>query len=86
MKWFEGEVSTGLISEDMVCVGGAGKDSCQGDSGGPLSVKEGDQYSLVGVVSFGAGCAADGLYGVYSEVDKLRTWIDETIAANGGAS
>ena len=28
----------------------------------------------------------DGLYGVYSEVAKLRTWIDETIAANGGAS
>ena len=26
------------------------------------------------------------LYGVYAEVAKHRTWIDEKIAANGGAS
>jgi len=77
---------SGQISEEMVCAGGAGKDSCQGDSGGPFTVKESDQHSLVGVVSFGYGCGAPGLYGVYAEVAKLRTWIDETIAANGGAS
>ena len=28
----------------------------------------------------------DGLYGVYAEVAQLRTWIDEKIAANGGAT
>ena len=28
----------------------------------------------------------DGLYGVYAEVAELRTWIDEKIAANGGAT
>ena len=28
----------------------------------------------------------DGLYGVYAEVAQLRTWIDQKIAANGGAT
>lgn len=77
----------GKISEDMVCAGAQGKDACQGDSGGPFTVKSvANQHELVGVVSWGYGCAADGLYGVYSEVAKLRTWIDTKIAANGGAT
>jgi len=77
----------GLLSDDMLCAGAAGKGSCQGDSGGPLTVKEGDQHSLVGVVSWGAGCAEDNFAGVYAEVanPNLRKWIDDTIAENGGA-
>ena len=54
---FTGSYS-GLISDDMLCAGGEGKDSCQGDSGGPLTIKESDQHSLAGVVSFGYGCGA----------------------------
>merc|ERR1711990_808116 len=78
----------GVISSEMVCAGSSGKDSCQGDSGGPFTVKSSStsQHDLVGVVSWGYGCAADGLYGVYAEVAQLRTWIDEKIAANGGAT
>jgi len=79
---------SGVISSDMVCAGSSGKDACQGDSGGPFTVKSSStsQHNLVGVVSWGYGCAADGLYGVYAEVAQLRTWIDEKIAANGGAT
>jgi len=77
---------SGLISPEMVCAGEAGKDSCQGDSGGPLTVKDGDQHFLAGVVSWGYGCGADGLPGVYAEVAKLRNWVDTKIAANGGAT
>jgi len=78
----------GVISNEMVCAGSSGKDSCQGDSGGPFTVKSSstNQHDLVGVVSWGYGCAADGLYGVYAEVAQLRTWIDGKIAANGGAT
>jgi len=76
------------ISEDMLCAGAPGKDSCQGDSGGPFTVKneETKQHDLVGVVSWGDGCAADGMYGVYAEVAKHRSWIDTKIEENGGAN
>ena len=75
----------GTISSEMVCAGSSCKGFSNGDSGGPLSVKSSStsQHDLVGVVSNGVGCE---LYGVYAEVAQLRTWIDATIAANGGAT
>jgi secreted trypsin-like serine protease len=74
----EGEGVT--ITDDMLCAGGQeGKDSCGGDSGGPFTVEVGGIHTLAGVVSFGIGCARDGLYGVYAEVAQFRGWIDETI-------
>ena len=47
----------GLIKDDMLCGYNKGTDSCQGDSGGPFTVEEGDKHTLVGVVSWGFGCA-----------------------------
>jgi len=77
------------ITSDMLCAGGeGGKDSCSGDSGGPFTVADSftGAHTLVGVVSWGEGCAREGLYGVYADVPFFRTWIDETIAAKGGAT
>merc|ERR550519_692520 len=83
----ETEVSmAGTISADMLCAEAAGKDSCQGDSGGPFTVDVEGQHHLVGVVSWGFGCAVAGLPGVYSSVSAQREWVDQKINANGGAS
>ena len=71
------------ITEDMICAGMPGVDTCQGDSGGPMTAvnPETGRVELVGVVSFGAGCASAP--GVYCEVAQKVDFI-KTVAANEG--
>ncbi len=72
----------GGITSDMICAGykNGGKDSCQGDSGGPLEItnKTSGEKSLIGVVSWGEGCARKNKYGVYGKVSAAVDWIKTT--------
>lgn len=65
------------IKNTMLCAGGTERDACQGDSGGPL-VCTGDHSDrcLAGVVSWGVGCATEGIPGVYTNIKKYAPWID----------
>jgi trypsin len=51
------------------------KDTCQGDSGGPLFVYKDNKQVLVGLTSYGIGCALPKYPGVYARVSALRDWI-----------
>ena len=46
-----------LITDDMLCGYKSGTDACLGDTGGPFTVEEDGKHTLVGVTSWGHGCA-----------------------------
>ncbi|XP_069702856.1 trypsin-1-like [Periplaneta americana] len=67
-----------MISDNMLCAGypDGMKDSCQGDSGGPLATERDDKkFELIGIVSWGNGCARAGYPGVYTRVTRYVDWI-----------
>ena len=69
-----------MVQPNNLGLAEGGKDACQGDSGGPLVTKATGVdigYSLIGVVSWGYGCAEPGLYGVYSQFSKFLGWVAE---------
>jgi len=73
----------GDITDDMMCAADTNQDSCQGDSGGPLY--DSDNEVLVGVVSWGIGCALAQYPGVYSRISNQISWIKQTVCAEHGA-
>lgn len=70
-------------AQTMLCAGdleNGGVDSCQGDSGGPIMTPASEEQVLVGIVSWGYGCAEAGNPGVYGEVADFNDAIEEVLA------
>ncbi|XP_053611403.1 tryptase-like isoform X2 [Plodia interpunctella] len=79
------------MQDDQLCAGKlkGGVDACQGDSGGPLQVKiplptnkEGQMHYVLGVISFGIGCAYPNLPGIYTRVSTFIDWIEDNVWGN----
>lgn len=68
------------LHQSFMCAGGeAGKDTCTGDGGSALVCPDpnnSERYIQAGIVSWGIGCGQNDVPGVYSDVAKLRSWID----------
>ena len=69
------------ISENMICAGSPGTDTCQGDSGGPLTTRTRDQavFSVIGITSWGDGCARPDTLGVYTRLGRYLGWIQQEL-------
>ncbi|KAJ0174989.1 hypothetical protein K1T71_009130 [Dendrolimus kikuchii] len=78
-----------MLEDHQLCAGklSGGVDACQGDSGGPLQVKiplpgvltPYNLYYIIGVTSFGIGCAQANRPGVYTRVSSFIDWIETEV-------
>ncbi|KAF2899492.1 hypothetical protein ILUMI_06683 [Ignelater luminosus] len=68
------------VADTMVCFGfiKGGKDTCEGDSGGPLVING----MLVGLVSWGLGCAQPNQPGLYTKIShpEINSYIKKCVA------
>ncbi|XP_065568687.1 trypsin-1-like isoform X1 [Artemia franciscana] len=63
------------IADSMICAGdidNGGVDTCQGDSGGPLFLGS----TIIGIASWGHGCASPGYPSVYTQVSYFIGFIN----------
>ncbi|KAJ8961443.1 hypothetical protein NQ318_014691 [Aromia moschata] len=71
------------LDKSFICAGGEeGKDACTGDGGSPLVCPDPQnptRYVQAGIVAWGIGCGQSNVPGVYADVAKFRSWIDDQL-------
>ncbi|KFQ22673.1 Ovochymase-2, partial [Merops nubicus] len=85
-----------IQGDTIMCAGfpDGGRDACQGDSGGPLLCqRKHGAWTLVGVISWGMGCARGwignekkkhynrGSPGIFTDLSAVLSWIQENMSA-----
>ena len=66
------------VRGEMMCAARLGRDSCTGDSGGPLVLCS-QRCVLVGVASWGVGCADPEYPGVYTRLASFARWVRNAV-------
>ena len=77
--WDDCRSTYSSLTTRQLCAGrpAGGADSCQGDSGGALLTRGKTAWQILGLVSYGEGCARPGVPGVYTDLraPEIRTWV-----------
>lgn len=66
------------LGDQLMCVGGEGRDVCQGFGGSPLIIKENGIFWQVAILSFGSdACGDPKIPSVYTGIAHFIDWIHE---------
>jgi trypsin len=72
------QIERQVVRNTMLCAGDVEKSPCKGDSGGPL-LSAGVNKTLVGLVSWGAGCGRKNFPTVFSRISGAQEWLTSNI-------
>lgn len=74
-----GITASSFLDSSTMCAGGEmGKDACTGDGGSPLVCGTNNgPFQVIGLVTWGIGCADAGVPGVYTNVFNFLHWITQ---------
>lgn len=73
------KINRNVTLNNMLCAGAPEKSPCKGDSGGPLLTANATNRTLVGIISWGAGCGRKSFPTIYARVSGVQKWLENNI-------